>query len=113
MLAGGPSALSCPNCRLDVNTDSNTRQRDPCNWDSHLQALGQAAIAPTGSIPYRRRSVTFLFEPDARVMVWTEFYLFTLFAAYEYGSFGLRHHSGPFLAYLSISQRSASPTRAE
>ena len=26
---------------LDVNTDSNTRQRDPCNWDSHLQALGQ------------------------------------------------------------------------
>ena len=26
---------------LDVNTDSNTRQRDPCNWDSHLQALGR------------------------------------------------------------------------
>ena len=63
---------------LDVNTDSNTRQRDPCNWDSHLQALGQAAIAPAGSIPYRKRSVTFLFEPDAHVMVWSEFFLFTL-----------------------------------
>lgn len=69
---------------LDVNTDSNTRQRDPCNWDSHLQALGQAAIAPAASTPYRWRSLTFLFEPDARVMVWTEFYLFTLFATYSY-----------------------------
>jgi alpha-L-rhamnosidase len=69
---------------LDVNTDSNTRQRDPCNWDSHLQALGQAAIAPAASSPYRRRSLTFLFEPDARVMVWTEFYLFTLFATFAY-----------------------------
>ena len=69
---------------LDVNTDSNTRQRDPCNWDSHLQALGQAAIAPAASAPYRRRSLTFLFEPDARVMVWSEFYLFTLFATFSY-----------------------------
>jgi alpha-L-rhamnosidase len=69
---------------LDVNTDSNTRQRDPCNWDSHLQAIGQAAIAPAASAPYRRRSVSILFEPDARVMVWTEFFLFTLFAAFEY-----------------------------
>lgn len=69
---------------LDVNTDSNTRQRDPCNWDSHLQALGQAAIAPVASAPYRRRSMATLFQPDARVMVWTEFFLFTLFAAYEY-----------------------------
>ena len=69
---------------LDVNTDSNTRQRDPCNWDSHLQALGQAAIAPVASTPYRWRSLSFLFEPDAQVMVWTEFFLFTLFATYAY-----------------------------
>lgn len=48
------------------------------------QALGQAAIAPAGSAPYRRRSVATLFDPDARVMVWTEFFLFTLFAAFEY-----------------------------
>eukprot|EP01052_Picozoa_sp_SAG31_P028843 SAG31_NODE_2819_length_5041_cov_10.089235_4_plen_447_part_00 len=68
---------------LDVNTDSNTRQRDPCNWDSHLQALGQAAIAPAASAPYRKRSVAILFDPDAQVMVWTEFFLFTLFASYE------------------------------
>ena len=61
---------------LDVNTDSNTRQRDPCNWDSHLQALGQAAIAPVASTPYRKRSLTFLFQPDALVNVWTEFCAF-------------------------------------
>jgi alpha-L-rhamnosidase len=69
---------------LDVNTDSNTRQRDPCNWDSHLQALGQAAVAPAASAPYRRRSVSILFDPDAQVMVWTEFFLFSLFAVSAY-----------------------------
>jgi len=94
---------------LDVNTDSNTRQRDPCNWDSHLQALGQAVIAPAASTPYRRRSVAILFDPDAQVMVWTEFFLFTLFAAaaysFESGDLGIaRSHFDTLSAEYSCGQ---------
>ena len=52
---------------MDVNTDSNARQRDNCNVDSHITALHQAAAGPAASAAYRRRNAAFNFEPDAKV----------------------------------------------
>jgi alpha-L-rhamnosidase len=69
---------------LDVNTDSNARQRDNCNIDSHITAWHQAAAAPAVSAPYRRRSTAFLFQPDARVRPFTEFKLFSIEAVHAY-----------------------------
>ena len=66
-------------CSLLLFVAADVRYRDDV-----IVFAGQAAIAPAGSAPYRLRSVSILFEPDARVMVWTEFFLFTLFAAFEY-----------------------------
>ena len=69
---------------MDVNTDSNTRQRDNCNLDSALQAQGQAVIAPAAALRYLRRNSRFLNEPDANVHGWSEFALSTLSAVYDY-----------------------------
>ena len=69
---------------MDVNTDSNARQRDNCNVDSHITAMHQAAAAPAASAAYRRRNALFLFEPDAHVHPWTEFKLFSLGAVHAY-----------------------------
>ena len=48
---------------MDVNTDSNARQRDNCNVDSHITAMHQAAAGPASSAPFRQRNAAFLFEP--------------------------------------------------
>eukprot|EP01045_Picozoa_sp_COSAG04_P022560 COSAG04_NODE_2567_length_3916_cov_3.837831_3_plen_550_part_00 len=69
---------------MDVNTDSNARQRDNCNVDSHITAMHQAAAAPLASARYRRRNAAFLFEPDAHVHPWSEFKLFSIGAVHEY-----------------------------
>ncbi len=69
---------------MDVNTDSNARQRDNCNIDSHITAMHQAAAGPAASAAYRRRNALFLFEPDGKVHPWTEFKLFSLGAVYDY-----------------------------
>ena len=69
---------------MDVNTDSNARQRDNCNIDSHITAMHQAASGPAASALYRRRNAAFLFEPDGKVHPWTEFKLFSLGAVHEY-----------------------------
>jgi hypothetical protein len=69
---------------MDVNTDSNARQRDNCNVDSHITAMHQAATAPASSAAYRRRNAEFLFELDGAVHPWTEFKLFSLGAVHEY-----------------------------
>lgn len=69
---------------MDVNTDSNARQRDNCNVDSHITALHQAAASQAASAPYRRRNAAFLFQPDSKVHPWTEFKLFSLGAVHEY-----------------------------
>ena len=69
---------------MDVNTDSNARQRDNCNVDSHITALHQAAAGPAASAAYRRRNALFLFEPDGKVHPWTEFKLFSLGAVHAY-----------------------------
>ena len=69
---------------MDVNTDSNARQRDNCNIDSHITAMHQAAAGPAASANYRRRNAAFFFEPDAKVHPWTEFKLFSLGAVYDY-----------------------------
>lgn len=69
---------------MDVNTDSNARQRDNCNVDSHITAMHQAAAGPAASANYRRRNGFFLFQPDAKVHPWTEFKLFSLGAVHEY-----------------------------
>jgi hypothetical protein len=69
---------------MDVNTDSNARQRDNCNVDAHITAMHQAAAAPAASAVYRKRNVQFLFQPDAHVHPWTEFKLFSLGAVHEY-----------------------------
>ena len=69
---------------MDVNTDSNARQRDNCNVDSHITAMHQAAASQAASAPYRRRNAAFLFQPDSKVHPWTEFKLFSLGAVHEY-----------------------------
>jgi hypothetical protein len=69
---------------MDVNTDSNARQRDNCNVDAHITAMHQAATAPASSAAYRRRNAAFLFELDGAVHPWTEFKLFSLGAVHEY-----------------------------
>lgn len=69
---------------MDVNTDSNARQRDNCNIDSHITAMHQAAAGPAASANYRRRNGFFLFEPDAKVHPWSEFKLASLGAVHEY-----------------------------
>merc|ERR1719329_1441938 len=69
---------------MDVNTDSNTSQRDNCNLDSFLQAMGQSVVAPAVSLPYLRRNAAFLQEPDSDVHGWVEFKLSTLGAVYSY-----------------------------
>ena len=73
---------------LDVNTDSNTRQRDVCTLDAALQTLYQGAAFPTTSFHHRRRVVQYMFEPLSYVNIWTEFLVAPVAAlasfAYDY-----------------------------
>ena len=42
---------------LDVNTDSNTRQRDNCEMDAFIAAMGQFSIS--ASVQLQRRTFEF------------------------------------------------------
>jgi hypothetical protein len=69
---------------MDVNTDSNTRQRDNCNLDSMLQTMAQVLVAPSTALRYVRRNTAYLNQPDAIVHGWTEFQIANIGAAWEY-----------------------------
>ena len=71
---------------LDLNTDSNTRQRDLCALDAWLATRYQAGVAPATSCHLRRRVTQSLFEPNGYVNVWTEFLIAHVGALYEYTS---------------------------
>lgn len=58
---------------IDLNTDSNTRQRDVCTLDAFLTTLYQGGTFPASSFHHRRRVVQFMFEPLGYVNTWTEF----------------------------------------
>eukprot|EP00947_MAST-08B_sp_MAST-8B-sp1_P002570 g2570.t1 len=70
---------------LDVNTDSNTRQRDVCTWDAYLATIEQGAVSPAGSAPLRRRMVQFMYEAGSYVNSWTEFEVAHVFALAAFG----------------------------
>ena len=69
---------------LDLNTDSNTRQRDLCALDAWLATRYQAGVAPATSCHLRRRATQSLFEPNGYVNFWTEFLIAHVGALYEY-----------------------------
>lgn len=58
---------------LDLNTDSNTRQRDLCTLDAYLATRYQGGIAPASAYHLRRRVTQFMFEEGGYVNSWTEF----------------------------------------
>ena len=58
---------------LDLNTDSNTRQRDLCTLDAWLATRYQAGVAPGTSAHLRRRVTRNMYEPNGFVNYWTEF----------------------------------------
>jgi len=69
---------------LDVNTDSNTRQRDVCTWDAYLAAHYQQGVAALTAAPLQRRVVEWMYEPGSYVNTWTEFQVAHVFALYDY-----------------------------
>ena len=58
---------------IDLNTDSNTRQRDVCTLDAYLATLYQAGTFPTTAFHHRRRVTQFMYEFLGFVNTWTEF----------------------------------------
>jgi hypothetical protein len=71
---------------LDLNTDSNTRQRDLCTLDAWLATRYQAGVAPGTSAHLRRRVTQSMYEPNGYVNIWTEFLVAHVGALYEYTS---------------------------
>ena len=69
---------------LDLNTDSNTRQRDLCTLDAWLATRYQAGVAPGTSAHLRRRVTQSMYEPNGFVNYWTEFLVAHVGALYEY-----------------------------
>eukprot|EP00039_Didymoeca_costata_P025154 m.12523 g.12523 ORF g.12523 m.12523 type:complete len:996 (-) comp4664_c0_seq1:95-3082(-) len=69
---------------LDLNTDSNTRQRDVCNLDAWLQTEYQGGIAPTTAQAIRKRVTQFMYELRGYVNYWTEFLVAHVFALDSY-----------------------------
>ena len=69
---------------LDLNTDSNTRQRDVCTLDAFLQTVYQGAVFPTTAYHNRRRVVQYMWEPLGYVNYWTEFLTSTLSGLYQF-----------------------------
>ena len=67
---------------LDVNTDSNTRQRDNCMIDAFVAAMGQFAL--TGEVELQRRTLEFaLLKGFAIHPGWTEDKLVVVFGALQ------------------------------
>lgn len=71
---------------LDLNTDSNTRQRDLCALDAWLATRYQAGVAPATSCHLRRRVTQSLFDANGYVNYWTEFLVAHVGALLEYTS---------------------------
>ena len=69
---------------LDLNTDSNTRQRDLCTLDAWLATRYQGGVAPGSSSHLRRRVTRSMFEPNGYVNYWTEFLVAHVGALYDY-----------------------------
>jgi hypothetical protein len=69
---------------LDLNTDSNTRQRDLCTLDAWLATRYQGGVAPGSSSHLRRRVTQSMFEPNGYVNYWTEFLVAHVGALYDY-----------------------------
>jgi hypothetical protein len=86
------SAATIEGASLDVNTDSNTRQRDVCTWDAWLATIEQGAVSPAGAAPLRHRAIQFMFDPQSFVNIWTEFEVAHVFAlqayGFDYGDYG-------------------------
>ena len=62
---------------LDLNTDSNTRQRDLCTLDAWLATRWQGGLAPATSVHLRRRVTQNMFEPNgANDFIWTRLFPF-------------------------------------
>eukprot|EP00041_Stephanoeca_diplocostata_P031313 m.973281 g.973281 ORF g.973281 m.973281 type:complete len:241 (+) comp23933_c0_seq15:216-938(+) len=69
---------------LDLNTDSNTRQRDLCTLDAFLAARYQGGVSPTAARHLRRRVVQNMFQPNGYVNFWSEFLVAHVFALADY-----------------------------
>ena len=69
---------------LDLNSDSNTRQRDLCSLDAYLATKYQGGVAPASSSHIRRKVTQIMWEPNGYVNVWTEFLIAHIGALYEY-----------------------------
>lgn len=71
---------------LDVNTDSNTRQRDNCMIDAYIAAMGQFSISK--SVQLQRRTLEYAMTNGYNFdrqhgKTWSENHMVTVFAARE------------------------------
>ena len=69
---------------LDLNTDSNTRQRDLCTLDAWLATRWQSGVAPASSSHIRRRATQIMWELNGYVNVWSEFLVAHIGALHDY-----------------------------
>ena len=69
---------------LDLNTDSNTRQRDLCTLDAWLTTRYQSGVAPATAVHLRRRVTQSMWEPNGYVNYWTEFLVAHVGALHDY-----------------------------
>eukprot|EP01052_Picozoa_sp_SAG31_P005581 SAG31_NODE_247_length_19134_cov_12.255050_6_plen_1021_part_00 len=69
---------------LDLNTDSNTRQRDLCTLDAWLATRYQGGVAPGTACHLRRRVTENMYEPNGYVNYWTEFLVAHIGALRDY-----------------------------
>lgn len=69
---------------LDLNSDSNTRQRDLCTLDAWVATRYQGGVSPGTSSHLRRRVTQSMYEPNGFVNWWTEFLIAHVGALYDY-----------------------------
>jgi hypothetical protein len=69
---------------IDLNTDSNTRQRDLCTLDAWLATRYQGGVAPGSASHLRRRVTQSMFEANGYVNYWTEFLVAHVGALFDY-----------------------------
>ena len=69
---------------LDLNTDSNTRQRDLCTLDAWVATRYQGGVAPGTASHLRRRVVQNMYEPNGYVNYWSEFLVAHVGALHDY-----------------------------
>ena len=69
---------------LDLNTDSNTRQRDLCTLDAWLASRYQGGVAPASAVHLRRRVTQIMWEPKGYVNYWSEFLVAHVGALHDY-----------------------------